>query len=148
MNARNIGLVPIVCTPVELTCRAGGRVDGQTLRFGAFEVVPGRGVWFCVRKVLGGRCCCQLPMSYFYAVLNGCFALQRCKLHFFCFGQESHLTGGEYGDGCRLGRRGAICPGSGGWRVVRMRRRAKGKQKENRGWGRMCGRTLRAARRG
>lgn len=43
MNARNIGLVPIVCTPVKLTCRAGGRVDGQTLRFGAFEVVPGRG---------------------------------------------------------------------------------------------------------
>lgn len=64
MNARNIGLVPIVCTPVELTRRAGGRVDGQTLRFGAFEVVPGRGVWFCVRKVLGGDVAinCQCPI--------------------------------------------------------------------------------------
>lgn len=85
-------------------------MDGQTLRFGAFEVVPGRGVWFCVRKVLGGRCCCQLPMSYFYAVLNGCFALQRCKLHFFCFGQASHLTGENtamgvgWGDGTLFAR--------------------------------------------
>ena len=76
------------------------------------------------------------------------FCSAKMQTAFFCFGQESHLTGGEYGDGCRLGRRGAICPGSGGWREVRMRRRAKVKQKENRGWGRMSGRALRAARRG
>ena len=83
---------------------------------------------------VGGAMLLSIANVLFLCGSEWLFCSAKMQTAFFLFRASIASYGGEYGDGCRLGRRGAICPGSGGWRVVRMRRRTKGKQKENRGW--------------